>query len=251
MYVYLFNQVDFSVWQKSRLEMWIWLPCWLMAPYSYDRQYLKRWEQQRTEVGVFYCFRWLKGQPLLVETAWRCQKSYRSVMLTSLRAMGNSHGLDRRQREDCALIKRGIVFLFSPRMFILRYLQTSVTCSRQMPVFSRHSYSVFNCSQADCLGHLITGAVNHCRHGLLLLVLRYIIFPQPQEISHGASTAMTWMDFIVSQAFFCALIMATLAWKAQLPDVKIIIILIAWALRLWCDAILLSCGCVHLQSPKF
>lgn len=44
--------------------------------------------------------------------------------------------------------------------------------------------------------------------------------------------------------------MATLALKAQLPGVTIIIILIAWALCLWCDAVLLSCGCVHLQSRK-
>lgn len=44
--------------------------------------------------------------------------------------------------------------------------------------------------------------------------------------------------------------MTTSALKAQLPGVTAIIILIVWALCLWCDAILLPCGCVHLQSPN-
>lgn len=151
------------------------------------------WREENSSGQKFECFTalgWLKGQSLLVETAWRCQMSYRSVMLTSPRAMGNSHGLDGRQREDCVLIKRGLVFVFSPRMLILCYLQTSVTCSRQMPGVSRRGYSLFNCSHADCLGHVTMDAVNHCRHGLLLLVPRYIILTQPQEISHGTFTTM-------------------------------------------------------------
>lgn len=165
--------------------------------------------------------------------------------------MGNSHGLDARQREDCVPIKRGIVFVFLPRMLILWYLQTSGTCSRQAPGVSRRSYSLFNCSHADCLGHVNTDAVNHCRHRLLLLVPRYIILTPPREISHGAFTTKRWMDLnIFLHAFFCALIMAPLAWKAQLPGVRIMIILIARALCLWWDALLLSGGCVHLHSPK-
>lgn len=121
--------------------------------------------------------------------------SYRWVMLTSPRAMGNSHGLDGRQREDYVLIKRGIVFIFSLRMLILCYLQTSVTCSRQMAAgVSRRSSSLFNCSHADCLSHVNTDAVNHCLHGLLLLVPRHIILTQLQESSHGAFTTMRWMD---------------------------------------------------------
>lgn len=43
-----------------------------------------------------------------VETVCRCQMSYRWVMVTSLRAMGNIRGLQGRQREDCLLIKRAI-----------------------------------------------------------------------------------------------------------------------------------------------
>lgn len=43
-----------------------------------------------------------------METVCRCQMSYRSVMVTSQRAMGNFHGLEGRQREDCPPIKRVI-----------------------------------------------------------------------------------------------------------------------------------------------
>lgn len=138
--------------------------------------------------------------------------------------MGNSHGLDGRQREDCVLIERGVVYVFlpPPRMLILCYLQTSGTASRQTPGVSRRSSSLFNRSHADCRSHVTTGAVNHGRHRLLLLVPRYIILTQPQEISHDAFTTKRWMDF-----FSCALIMAPLAEKAQLAGVSIMIIVIA------------------------
>lgn len=158
--------------------------------------------------------------------------------------MGNSHGLDGGQREGCRLIKRGIVFVFSPGM-ILCYLQTAVTWSRQMPGVS--CYSLFNRSHADCLGHVIIDTVNHCRHSLLSLVPRYIILIQPWGISHGAFTTLSWTDFIFSASIFRPLIMATLNTQTSIPSITIIIILIPRAVCLWCDAILLSGVCVHLQ----
>lgn len=157
------------------------------------------WTEEDRSLSVLLLSGGWKDSPLLVETAGRCQMSYRPIMLTSPRAMGNKDWTE--GREECVPIKRGLVFVFSQRMLILCYLQTSVTCSRQMPGVSRCGYSWLNCSHADCLGHVNMDAVNHCCRGLLLLVPRYIILTQPQEISHGAFTWMKQMDLIFHKRF--------------------------------------------------
>lgn len=146
--------------------------------------------------------------------------SYRRVTLTSPRAMGNLQGLGGRQREACVLIKSGTVFVFSPRMLILCYLQASVTCSRQMPGVSRRSYSLFNRSHADCWGHVIADAVNHCRGGLLLLVPKYIILTWS-----FCNNEQTIDAFLFFTSTFCAFIMAILALKAKRPAVTIVILI--------------------------
>lgn len=71
-------------------------------------QYLRTQGRRGQRFQCFTTLGRLKGRSVSVETVWRCQMSQRWVMVTSRRAMGNFHGLERRQREDCLLIKRVI-----------------------------------------------------------------------------------------------------------------------------------------------
>lgn len=67
----------------------------------------------------------LKGGSVSMETVCRCQMSYRWVMVTSQRAMGNFHRLEGRQKEDCLLTKSNwwrSVCLLPFRIFMLCHL---------------------------------------------------------------------------------------------------------------------------------
>lgn len=169
----------------------------------------------------FAALGWLEGRPLLVETARRCQMSYRLVMLTSPRAMGNSDWTGRKTEGGlCADKNRGIVCVCSPGMLSHCYLQTSVACSRQTPGVSRRGYGLVDCSHTFVRLRLVdAGAVTHARRRLLLLVPTCIVLPASRNFTR--SFCITQMDSVLSQAFlfsWCAFT-ATVAWKAQLPAV--------------------------------
>lgn len=126
-----------------------------MAHYSYSALCHSIWRQgqKRTEVSVFYDTR-LKGGSVSVETVCRCQMSYRWVMVTSGRAMGNFQRLEGRQREDCLLTKRVIergsvcvcvcVFIFPQDLDALLSLNSRHLCYLTDPSISYlQSYCVF------------------------------------------------------------------------------------------------------------
>lgn len=73
----------------------------LIDQYSYSTLYHVVWRGQKSQ--CFVTISWLRGGSVSVETVCRCQMSWWRVMVTSLRAMGNFHRLQGRQRRDCLL----------------------------------------------------------------------------------------------------------------------------------------------------
>lgn len=139
---------------------------WLI---THDGQYLKNSGGQKFECSA--ALGWLKERPLLVETACRCQMSYRSVMLTSQRAMGNSAGPDRGQGEDCALIKKKKgnyarmlpegADSVTPRL--LRHV-----ADRRLPFLTTATVCSTVHTLTACLCRVSADAVHHGRRRLLL-----------------------------------------------------------------------------------
>lgn len=156
---------------------------WLI---THDGQYLKSSGGQTFECSA--ALGWLKERPLLVETACGCQMSYRSVMLTSPRAMGNSPGPDRRQGEDCALIKKGELCANAPRgwWFSLASRLLWHVADRRLPFLATATVCSTVHTRIVCSCRVNVDAVHHGRHRLLLLVPRCIVLTQPWDISHGA-----------------------------------------------------------------